>query len=474
MRLTHRYWATASLVPVLSVGAVVLDQPVLLFGAALVGGWLLARQYAFIDELRTTIEHLHVSQRLERDRVAANTPVAFTLLASLGRPSSLGLRVQGGVPTTAESHDDAELGIVPGGREARKAIDLEWDIAGTFEFQEATVTAADPYGMFTEEISLGETPKITVEAGGPRSVHLGRAGDRIRRALGQHESDPLNVGLEPEEVREYVPGDTVRMIDWKATARLDSPHVRTFESETDRTIALVVDSRAEMGRGVEGETKLDYARHAALLFLSEARANHDPLGLYTVDEDGTAHTTAPTATNRGYAAIRAQLYELETSGVPPDGHDNTRKRRQRPTTTLKDDNSTFARTLRTYLSRGGSRSRDTTGKPLLSTVRSNIERLQGTIRTVIVTDDTDESEVYEAAMAARRGNNRVLVVLAPSVLFGTDGVGDLSTAYRRYQEFETFRRSIASVDRVDAIELAPGDRLSAVLSAGRRGRATNP
>src|ERR1700748_812682 len=50
-------------------------------------------------------------------------------------------------------------------------------------------------------------------------------------------------GLNFEEIRDYRPGDDVRSIDWKVTARLQKPHVRVFNYERDRQALLVVDQR---------------------------------------------------------------------------------------------------------------------------------------------------------------------------------------------------------------------------------------
>jgi hypothetical protein len=109
--------------------------------------------------------------------------------------------------------------------------------------------------------------------------------------------------------------------------------------------------------------------------------------------------------------------------------------------------------------------------PLFATVETFVGRLQGTVWTVILTDDRHRAELREAVKVARRGDDRVLVFLAPSVLFDADGLADLDRAYERYRGFEEFRRDLDGFERVTAFEVAPGDRLQAVLSARTRQRA---
>lgn len=63
---------------------------------------------------------------------------------------------------------------------------------------------------------------------------------------GRHASRMRGRGLDFSEIRAYRPGDDVRSIDWRATARLARPHVRIFNEERDRRTLLVVDQRLSM------------------------------------------------------------------------------------------------------------------------------------------------------------------------------------------------------------------------------------
>lgn len=63
---------------------------------------------------------------------------------------------------------------------------------------------------------------------------------------GRHASRIRGRGLNFEEIRGYQPGDDVRTIDWKVTARMRSPHTRVFTEERDRPVLLLVDQRIGM------------------------------------------------------------------------------------------------------------------------------------------------------------------------------------------------------------------------------------
>ncbi|HMM91805.1 DUF58 domain-containing protein [Bradyrhizobium sp.] len=72
-------------------------------------------------------------------------------------------------------------------------------------------------------------------------------------------------GLNFEEIRDYRPGDDIRSIDWKVTARLREPHVRVFNEERDRQALLVVDQRLSMFFGSRRAMKSVAAAEAAAI-----------------------------------------------------------------------------------------------------------------------------------------------------------------------------------------------------------------
>ncbi len=84
--------------------------------------------------------------------------------------------------------------------------------------------------------------------------HLPEKLSRLRQLDGQHRSLLRGQGSEFDSLREYVIGDDVRSIDWRATARRGDVMVRTWRPERDRRILIVLDTgRTSAGR-VGGRT----------------------------------------------------------------------------------------------------------------------------------------------------------------------------------------------------------------------------
>ena len=82
---------------------------------------------------------------------------------------------------------------------------------------------------------------------------------------GRHASRLRGRGLMFEEMRAYVPGDDIRSIDWKATARAGDPFVRVYNEERERPVILVVDQSVSMFFGSRERLKSVTAAHAAAL-----------------------------------------------------------------------------------------------------------------------------------------------------------------------------------------------------------------
>jgi uncharacterized protein (DUF58 family) len=85
--------------------------------------------------------------------------------------------------------------------------------------------------------------------------------------------------MEFAEVRQYIPGDEIRTIDWNVTARTGVPHVKRFAEERELTVMLLVDASASTRFGTVQQLKSDLAAEMAALFAFSAIQNNDKVGL---------------------------------------------------------------------------------------------------------------------------------------------------------------------------------------------------
>ena len=92
-------------------------------------------------------------------------------------------------------------------------------------------------------------------------------------------------GMDFEELREYVPGDDVRTIDWNVTARMRRPFVKLHREERELGVMLVLDISASGEFGSGGQTKRDYAAEVAATLAFSALRNGDKVGLLLFSDD---------------------------------------------------------------------------------------------------------------------------------------------------------------------------------------------
>lgn len=501
MEVTRRYWGDAGLAVVLVGLAVVFGRPLLLVGAAGVGGWLLARQYAFVRDAANVNANVSVVQTFERDAVAVDDELEVSLAVELPHPTPVWLEVEAepppGVSVSSEVDTDEDAAgervtdgseaaprvvLAPGEETATTTFGVHCSLAGAFEFGSAAVTTTDGTGRFRTAFDAGEGPTLTVDPNSQRNLHVGIGGEARDLTFGSHDSDERGPGIDLAEIRKYVAGDAVHNIDWNATARLNEPHVREYEVDTQRGTAVLLDRRTSMADGTDGETKFDCVRQLALAIVNYARQRNEPLAVYEVGDEGLLARHRPTAAEDGYVRIERRLRALEpqrvgTEGTNPQGGDRERERSvqspadaRRRTHRLRGDDSAFADRLSPFFEDIDPYVERIQNDPLYKVARTYLGRLRGTFTTVVLTDDANRTETREVAKVANRHDGHVLTFLTPSVLFEREGPGDPEVAYNRYVDFERFRREIAAIDGASAFEVGPGDRLDALLATNETRR----
>jgi uncharacterized protein (DUF58 family) len=109
-------------------------------------------------------------------------------------------------------------------------------------------------------------------------------------------------GTEFDSLREYVVGDDVRSIDWRASARQGDVLVRTWRPERDRRVVCVLDTGRTSAVRVGDEPRLDVAIDAALLLGALASRANDRVDLLAVD-----NTVRASITNAGKRALQYRL-----------------------------------------------------------------------------------------------------------------------------------------------------------------------
>ncbi|WP_030907331.1 DUF58 domain-containing protein [Streptosporangium amethystogenes] len=233
---------------------------------------------------------------------------------------------------------------VPAGERRRLVTTLTPTRRGDREAVTVTVRALGPLGVAGRQGSHRVPWSVRVLPPFLSRKHLPAKLSRLRELEGQHPSMVRGQGTEFDSLREYVVGDDVRSIDWRATARRNDVVVRTWRPERDRRVLIVLDtSRTSAGRvgtapiplagevprsGPQGRSRvvpgwprLDWSMDAALLLAALASRAGDRVDLLAHDRavrawvSGTGRTELLSSLVNTMAPIEAELVEADSAGM---------------------------------------------------------------------------------------------------------------------------------------------------------------
>jgi uncharacterized protein (DUF58 family) len=140
---------------------------------------------------------------------------------------------------------------------------------------------------------------------------------RRRREPGATPMRRLGEGRLFESLREWVPGDDVRQVDWKATARRRKVIARQYEAERRQQVLLVLDTGRLLTAEIAGVARLDYVVQAALELAYAAAQHDDNVGVMAF-ADGVQHFVPPQRGRVGLRRVLDVLAVVEPTLVEPD------------------------------------------------------------------------------------------------------------------------------------------------------------
>jgi uncharacterized protein (DUF58 family) len=189
---------------------------------------------------------------------------------------------------------------------------------GDYAFGDITLRWKGPLGLvFRQE---------TVKAGGPVKVYPNlldvRMYDLLLRKnrlqeLGLRTTRMFGEGTEFERLREYLPDDEYRRINWKASAKRHRPVTVQYQTERSQTVIAVLDTGRMMQSPVNNIAKLDYAVNAVLFLGYVAAGKGDRVGVMSFADD-VSHYLAPRQGRGQFYRMLEVLYAVDAEQVEPN------------------------------------------------------------------------------------------------------------------------------------------------------------
>jgi uncharacterized protein (DUF58 family) len=257
-------------------------------------------------------------------RLGEAADVTLTVTNPSGRPLRARLRDawppsswQPGTEVTASRH---RLTVPPGERR-RITTRLRPTRRGDRRTDRLTIRSYGPLGLFARQGNHEVPWTVRVLPPFTSRKHLPSKLARLRELDGRTSVLTRGEGTEFDSLRDYVPGDDTRSIDWRATARQSRVAVRTWRPERDRHILLILDTGRTAAGRVGNAPRLDASMDAALLLAALASRAGDRVDLLAYDrrvralvQGRAAGDVLPSLVN-AMAHLEPELVETDARGL---------------------------------------------------------------------------------------------------------------------------------------------------------------
>lgn len=189
---------------------------------------------------------------------------------------------------------------------------------GLFRFEHCELQLSGPLGLFQRRRLLPVVDETRVYPDFSRLRGSGLQGlDNWLDRLGVHTRQRRGLGLEFQQLREFRDGDTLRQIDWKATARARQPIARDYQDERDQQILFLIDCGRRMRSQDDELSHFDHALNACLLLAHVALRQGDAVGLATFANDAPRYVPPAKGANQLRSLLNA-LYDMDSTQQPAD------------------------------------------------------------------------------------------------------------------------------------------------------------
>ena len=189
---------------------------------------------------------------------------------------------------------------------------------GEYHFGRLLIYATSPLGLIKKRYAFGDKQMVPVY---PSFVQMRKfeliAFSNRRAEAGIKRIRRLGHTMEFDRIKEYVHGDDVRAINWKASARADTLMVNTYEDERSQQVINIIDTGRVMKMPFSGMHLLDYAINTSLVISNIVLLKEDKAGLITFSNEGSS-VVRPQKKRTHIRRIQEQLYNVKTNFLESD------------------------------------------------------------------------------------------------------------------------------------------------------------
>ena len=261
-------------------------------------------------------------QRSEPGNVALNSPAVSVLTVRNNGRRRLRATIRDAWQPSAGAQDPVQEVDVPAGESRRVTVRLRPVRRGDLGSPHVTLRSSGPLRLAARQRTLTCPGSLRVLPPFNSRRHIPSKLRRLRELDGKAAVQIRGAGTEFDSLRDYVRGDDVRSIDWRATARRSAVVVRTWRPERDRRVVVILDTSRTSAARIDDEPRLDTGMEAALLLAVLAERAGDRVDFLAFDRRPRARAGSATTGNllgqlvQAMAPLEAELIEMDWSGLP--------------------------------------------------------------------------------------------------------------------------------------------------------------
>jgi uncharacterized protein (DUF58 family) len=201
-------------------------------------------------------------------------------------PFKLSLEIIDEIPFQFQLRDYSIPATIPPGNQREISYRLRPVKRGEYHFGMLNIYARSPLGLVIRRFRFGSEQQVPVYPSylQMRRFQLLAISNRLSE-IGVKKIRRIGHSMEFEQIKDYVQGDDIRTINWKATARRNQLMVNNFTDEKSQQVYCVIDKSRVMKMPFNDLSLLDYAINASLVLSNVALLKQDKAGLITFSEE---------------------------------------------------------------------------------------------------------------------------------------------------------------------------------------------
>lgn len=319
---------------------------------------------------------------------------------------------------------------------------------GKHSFSDSYLDVESNFRMFKHRVALDCRTEVNIYP--PVLARRSVIASYISSQYGRGKSKQKGMGIEVAEIRNYMPGDDFRHIDWKTSLRLNSLFSREFESDIELPLFVLVDhSRTD-------KHNIDYTVRIANYLVQQAARNNQPSGMITFTQDCITNKTLIKKAKNQFEMSR-NFFSLEPQESKPCilamdiGEIKEFERKLK-----SSNNDEFYSILAPFFIDNSEHLRIMESQGIYQAMKHVINFSSAPSLIAIITDLSYDAPMLESIRLATYYGNRVILVVTSSLFFREYDVLELEERYVEYMKLQKKIEKFKRLKGVKVVEVSGG------------------